>query len=71
MRAEYQLGNYTAKGWILKCAKDAYDDVLRKNSSKDLSMAYNLPADAFEAAIYAALDAAKETGEFIVMVEEE
>ena len=61
MKAEYKLGNFTPKGWILKCAHDAYNESYKKPESlADIPMQ---PA-AFEKAIYAALDAAKEVGFF-------
>lgn len=62
MKAEYKLGNYTQKGWILKKAEDAYDAVIeKKKSSQNTSLAQIVnPRDALEAAVYAAFDAANE-----------
>lgn len=66
MRAEYKLGNFTPKGWVLKCAEDAYDGVIKRNQEKrDTSLALVVnPREALEKAVYAALDAAKEVGFF-------
>jgi hypothetical protein len=60
MNAEYNLGNYTPKGWILKKAEDAYNAT--RAEIRDFSMAISLDKNAFEKAIYAAIDAAIEVG---------
>lgn len=58
MKSELKYNNLTPKGYILKCAQKAWDDVkLPFDCDPTGNFAHNLR---LEAAIFAALDAEKE-----------